>query len=107
MSGGRSVILTYHSLDDSESVISTPPSLFRQQMEFLAASGIPVAPLDQALHCPGELRISIRQEGDKPEAASLPLIRFMISTHAILISQCPPSLIKRRSRVSPQFRQSG
>ena len=58
MSGGRSVILTYHSLDDSESVISIPPSLFRRQMEFLAASGIPVVPLDQALHRPGSIAIT-------------------------------------------------
>ena len=58
MSGGRSVILTYHSLDDSESVISIPPSLFRQQMEFLAASGMPVVPLDQALHRPGSIAIT-------------------------------------------------
>jgi len=58
MSGGRSVILTYHSLDDSESVISIPPSLFLQQMEFLAASGMPVVPLDQALHRPGSIAIS-------------------------------------------------
>jgi peptidoglycan/xylan/chitin deacetylase (PgdA/CDA1 family) len=58
MSGGRSVILTYHSLDDSESVISIPPSLFRQQMEFLAASGMPVVPLDQALHRPGSVAIT-------------------------------------------------
>ena len=58
MSGGRSVILTYHSLDDSESVVSIPPSLFRQQMEFLAASGMPVVPLDQALHRPGSVAIT-------------------------------------------------
>ena len=58
MSGGRSVILTYHSLDDSESVISIPPSLFRQQMEFLAASGMPVVPLDQALHRAGSVAIT-------------------------------------------------
>jgi len=58
MSGGRSVILTYHSLDDSESVISIPPALFRRQMEFLAASGIPVVPLDQALHRPGSIAIT-------------------------------------------------
>ena len=58
MSGGRSVILTYHSLDESESVISIPPSLFRQQMEFLAASGMPVVPLDQALHRPGSVAIT-------------------------------------------------
>jgi len=58
MSGGRSAILTYHSLDDSGSVISTPPRQFQRQMEFLAASGIPVLPLDQALRRPGSLAIT-------------------------------------------------
>jgi peptidoglycan/xylan/chitin deacetylase (PgdA/CDA1 family) len=54
----RSAILTYHSLDDSGSVISTPPALFERQMEFLAGSGIPVVPLDQVLQHPGSLAIS-------------------------------------------------
>jgi peptidoglycan/xylan/chitin deacetylase (PgdA/CDA1 family) len=55
---GRSAILTYHSLDDSRSVISTPPAVFRRQMEFLAQSGIPVVPLDQAVARPGSVAIS-------------------------------------------------
>lgn len=58
MNGGRSAILTYHSLDDSGSVISTPPRQFQRQMDFLAASGIPVLPLDQALRCPGSVVIT-------------------------------------------------
>jgi peptidoglycan/xylan/chitin deacetylase (PgdA/CDA1 family) len=58
MTGGQSAILAYHSLDDSGSVISTPPSLFKRQMEFLAGSGIPVAPLDQAIRQPGSLAIT-------------------------------------------------
>lgn len=41
MSGSRSLMLTYHSLDDSGSVISTAPGQFRWQMEFLVASGVP------------------------------------------------------------------
>ena len=55
---GRSAILTYHSIDTSGSVISVPPSVFRSQMEFLAASGIPVAPLDQVFHQPGSVAIT-------------------------------------------------
>lgn len=58
MNDGRSAILTYHSLDDSGSVISTPPSQFQRQMEFLAASGIPVVPLNQALDRPGSVAIT-------------------------------------------------
>jgi peptidoglycan/xylan/chitin deacetylase (PgdA/CDA1 family) len=38
-------IFTYHSLDESGSVISTRPEDFRRQMEALAASGIKVVPL--------------------------------------------------------------
>jgi len=58
MTAGQSTILAYHSLDDSGSVISTPPSLFRRQIEFLADSGIPVVPLDQALKKPGSVAIT-------------------------------------------------
>jgi peptidoglycan/xylan/chitin deacetylase (PgdA/CDA1 family) len=58
MTGGRSAILTYHSLDGSRSVISTAPSLFQKQMEILAGSGIPVVPLDQVAHRPGSVAIT-------------------------------------------------
>jgi peptidoglycan/xylan/chitin deacetylase (PgdA/CDA1 family) len=58
MTGGQSAILAYHSLDDSGSVISTPPALFKRQMEFLAQSGIPVKPLDEAMRQPGSLAIT-------------------------------------------------
>jgi peptidoglycan/xylan/chitin deacetylase (PgdA/CDA1 family) len=58
MTARRSAILTYHSLDDSGSVISMPPDLFRRQMEFLATSGIPVVPLDQVLSRPGSVAIT-------------------------------------------------
>jgi peptidoglycan/xylan/chitin deacetylase (PgdA/CDA1 family) len=45
----RSAILTFHSLDDSGSVISISADKFRRQMEFLASSPVPVVPLDEAL----------------------------------------------------------
>ena len=32
-------ILTYHSLDESRSVVSTPPSIFKMQMQRLQAAG--------------------------------------------------------------------
>ena len=41
-------ILTYHSLDDSGSVISTSPSTFRMQMKFLAENGYQSLPLSDA-----------------------------------------------------------
>ncbi len=43
----HSAILTYHSLDGSGSVVSTPADLFRRQMQSLAGRGIPVAPLEE------------------------------------------------------------
>ncbi len=54
----RSAILTYHSIDDSGSVISMPPATFRRHMDFLAQAGIPVVPLDQALTQPGSVAIT-------------------------------------------------
>jgi peptidoglycan/xylan/chitin deacetylase (PgdA/CDA1 family) len=42
-----SAILTYHSIDHSGSVISTPLEVFERQMEALAACGVPVVPLNR------------------------------------------------------------
>ncbi len=58
MTDCRSAILTYHSLDDSGSVISTPPEVFRRQIESLAGSGIPLVPLDRAASCPGSIAVT-------------------------------------------------
>ncbi|MGD0013360.1 MAG: polysaccharide deacetylase family protein [Bryobacteraceae bacterium] len=58
MTAWRSAILTYHSLDDSGSVISMPPERFRRQMEFLASSSVPVVPLDEALRRPNCVAIT-------------------------------------------------
>lgn len=44
-----SAILTFHSLDDSGSLISTDRGLFRRQIEWLASHRIQVAPLDQVV----------------------------------------------------------
>lgn len=54
----RSAILTYHSIDDSGSVISMPPATFRRHMDFLAAAAIPVVPLDKVLTHPGSVAIT-------------------------------------------------
>jgi peptidoglycan/xylan/chitin deacetylase (PgdA/CDA1 family) len=51
-------ILTYHSLDDTGSVISTCPEVFRRQMEKLASSGIPVVPLTRILETPGAVALT-------------------------------------------------
>lgn len=54
----RSAILTYHSLDDSTSVISLAPEVFRGQMEWLAAQRIRVLPLQQAWQVPGAVALT-------------------------------------------------
>jgi peptidoglycan/xylan/chitin deacetylase (PgdA/CDA1 family) len=58
MTASHSAILTYHSLDDSGSVISMPPERFRRQMEFLASGAVPVAPLDEAFGAPNRVAIT-------------------------------------------------
>jgi peptidoglycan/xylan/chitin deacetylase (PgdA/CDA1 family) len=58
MTPRRSCILTYHSLDDTGSVISTPPATFREQMNWLASKGIPVVPLEQICDKPGAVAIT-------------------------------------------------
>lgn len=57
-SGTRSVILTYHSLDPSGSVISVAPNRFLRQMEMLAGSGAPVVPLSRVAQTPGGVAIT-------------------------------------------------
>jgi len=55
---GGSCILTYHSLDTSGSVISIPPKLFRQQMEWLAATRVAVVPLGRVRETTGAVAIT-------------------------------------------------
>ena len=55
---GGSCILTYHSLDTSGSVISIPPKLFRQQMEWLAAARVAVVPLGRVRETAGAVAIT-------------------------------------------------
>jgi peptidoglycan/xylan/chitin deacetylase (PgdA/CDA1 family) len=54
----RSAILTYHSLDSSGSVISIAPQAFREQMKWLAGSGIPVVPLERIRDSPGAVALT-------------------------------------------------
>jgi peptidoglycan/xylan/chitin deacetylase (PgdA/CDA1 family) len=53
MVDSRRAILTYHSLDDSGSVISVLPAVFRAQMRALQESGVPVVPLRDLLAAAG------------------------------------------------------
>src|SRR3977135_725578 len=45
--GNRASILTYHSIDDYGSVISTSPETFRRQMQFLKESACNVVALSE------------------------------------------------------------
>jgi len=46
---GTRAILTYHSIDESGSVLSVSPSRFQQHVEWIRHSGIAVRPLDAML----------------------------------------------------------
>lgn len=54
----ESLILAYHSLDGSGSVISTTPLKFQEQMQSLATSGARVVGLDQVALTPGSVAIT-------------------------------------------------
>jgi peptidoglycan/xylan/chitin deacetylase (PgdA/CDA1 family) len=56
--GRRAAILTYHSLDETGSVISISPSIFQRQMKALAATRTPVVPLSQIRSHPGAVAIT-------------------------------------------------
>ncbi len=47
-------ILTYHSIDDSGSVVSIRPDVFRRQAEWLATGEVRVVPLDDICRVPPE-----------------------------------------------------
>ena len=46
---GTRAILTYHSIDDSGSVLSVSPARFQQHLEWMVRSGIAVRTLDAML----------------------------------------------------------
>ena len=54
----RPCILTYHSLDESGSVISVRPEVFRAQMAFLAGAKVSVVPLSEVRRTPGAIAIT-------------------------------------------------
>ena len=69
-----SAILTYHSLDDSGSVISVSPHTFAQQMRSLATSGVPVAPLSDVLLRRGSVAITFDDAFQNFSEVALPLL---------------------------------
>lgn len=84
----RSAILTWHSLDDSGSVISTPPSVFRQQIESLADSGIPVVPLDKVTNSPGSVALTFDDGFSNLAEHAFPLLdRFRMPATVFVVSR--------------------
>jgi peptidoglycan/xylan/chitin deacetylase (PgdA/CDA1 family) len=53
-----SVVLCYHSVDPSGSVISVSPAEFRRHMDALAASGRPIVTLSDVMRRPGAIAIT-------------------------------------------------
>ena len=74
MPGGRSFILTYHSLDESGSPISVPPAVFQRQMEFLSGCGMPVVPLGEIRNRPGSVAITFDDGFDNFLTGALPVL---------------------------------
>jgi peptidoglycan/xylan/chitin deacetylase (PgdA/CDA1 family) len=70
-----SAILTYHSLDDSGSVISTPPRIFRDQMEHLRRSGVEVVRLEEVALRPGAVAIAFDDAFRSFHTSALPVLR--------------------------------
>jgi peptidoglycan/xylan/chitin deacetylase (PgdA/CDA1 family) len=85
--GVRSAILTWHSLDDSGSVISTSPSVFREQMEYLSNSGIPVLPLEKAVVTPGSVALTFDDGFANLAEHAFPLLeRFRFPATVFVVS---------------------
>jgi len=70
----RPAILTYHSLDDSGSVISITARAFAAQMEFLARNGIPVAPLCDVPSRPGSVALTFDDAFGNFAEKALPIL---------------------------------
>jgi peptidoglycan/xylan/chitin deacetylase (PgdA/CDA1 family) len=97
----RSAILTWHSIDNSGSVISTPPEIFRRQIETLAGSGIPLVPLNRAASCPGSISLTFDDgycnlaEHAFPvlDRFRVPATIFVVSRYCGFVNRWPSQLI--------------
>ena len=70
----RSFVLTYHSLDAGGSVISTDPSVFREQMSILARQKISVVPLGEIRHRPGAVALTFDDAFASVAEVALPVL---------------------------------
>lgn len=95
-----SAILTFHSLDDSGSVISYNPDSFRIAMDALDESGIPIVSVREALRRPGSLALTfddafVNFATDAwPTLSRLrfPVTLFVVSKHAGAYNDWPGQL---------------
>lgn len=70
-------ILTFHSIDDSGSILSYPVGAFAQLMTTIAESGIPVLELDQLWSRPSGVVITFDDGMQSVRVAALPVLRDM------------------------------
>ncbi len=104
-----SAILTYHSLDDSGSVISIHPDLFREQIECFLKLQIPIVPLKDAMRAPGSVALTFDDGYDNflefgyPVLAkyALPATLFLVSGYCGRQAGwlCCQSSVKRPPRI--------
>ena len=69
-----SAILTFHSLDDSGSVISYEPAAFERLLEGLAGAHIPVVPLSEVCARPGSVSLTFDDAFANFHQVALPLL---------------------------------
>ena len=87
MTAGDSLILTYHSLDSTGSVISVSPKLFRSQMKFLAESGKTVVPLANIRNVPGSIAVTFDDGFRNFYRYAFPVLReYRISATVFVVS---------------------
>lgn len=78
-------ILTFHSIDDSGSVLSYPVSAFTHFMTSIAESGIPVLELDQLWSNPSGVAITFDDGMQSVRSTALPVLRDLgFPTHLFL-----------------------
>ena len=74
MRNARSAILTYHSIDDSGSVISISAAEFARHMKSLAMSGISVVPLQEVQKRPGCVALTFDDGYESFRTIAAPLL---------------------------------
>jgi len=87
MSRRNPAILTYHSIDNTGSVISTSPRQFHNQMRVLSQSGIPVLPLTQVAGVPGAVAVTFDDGFENFLEHALPVLEeFRVPATVFVVS---------------------